>query len=50
MDKDGSGAMDAAELQSALSDGNWTPFNPETVRLTIGERFMVGMQTRPRNE
>lgn len=36
VDKDRSGAIDAAELQSALSNGNWTPFNPETVRLMIG--------------
>ncbi|CAL4071260.1 unnamed protein product, partial [Meganyctiphanes norvegica] len=36
VDKDRSGAIDARELQSALSNGNWTPFNPETVRLMIG--------------
>ncbi|XP_066969880.1 programmed cell death protein 6 isoform X1 [Macrobrachium rosenbergii] len=36
VDKDRSGFIDARELQSALSNGNWTPFNPETVRLMIG--------------
>lgn len=36
VDKDRSGAIDAAELQAALSNGNWTPFNPDTVRLMIG--------------
>ncbi|XP_045608369.1 programmed cell death protein 6 isoform X2 [Procambarus clarkii] len=36
VDKDRSGAIDARELQSALSNGNWTPFNPDTVRLMIG--------------
>ncbi len=32
VDKDSSGAINAQELQSALSNGTWTPFNPETVR------------------
>jgi len=32
VDKDRSGAINAVELQSALSNGTWTPFNPETVR------------------
>ncbi|XP_018025524.1 programmed cell death protein 6 isoform X2 [Hyalella azteca] len=36
VDKDRSGAIDALELQTALSNGNWTPFNPDTVRLMIG--------------
>lgn len=35
VDKDRSGAIDARELQSALSNGNWTPFNPDTVKLMI---------------
>ncbi|XP_076302121.1 apoptosis-linked gene-2 [Lasioglossum baleicum] len=36
VDKDRSGAITADELQLALSNGTWTPFNPETVRLMIG--------------
>ncbi|XP_042861315.1 programmed cell death protein 6-like [Penaeus japonicus] len=36
VDRDRSGAIDARELQSALSNGNFTPFNPETIKLMIG--------------
>ncbi|XP_041378680.1 programmed cell death protein 6-like [Gigantopelta aegis] len=36
VDKDRSGAISSDELQQALSNGTWTPFNPETVRLMIG--------------
>ncbi|XP_043501485.1 programmed cell death protein 6 isoform X2 [Polistes fuscatus] len=36
VDKDCSGSITADELQQALSNGTWTPFNPETVRLMIG--------------
>lgn len=36
VDKDRSGAITAEELQSALSNGTWAPFNPETVRLMLG--------------
>ncbi|CAK1544720.1 unnamed protein product [Leptosia nina] len=36
VDKDGSGFITADELQQALSNGTWSPFNPETVRLMIG--------------
>ncbi|XP_039298835.1 programmed cell death protein 6 isoform X1 [Nilaparvata lugens] len=36
VDKDRSGYISADELQLALSNGTWTPFNPETVRLMIG--------------
>ncbi|KAJ7337064.1 Programmed cell death protein 6 [Desmophyllum pertusum] len=36
IDKDGNGSISADELQLALSNGAWTPFNPETVRLMIG--------------
>ncbi|CAH3026555.1 unnamed protein product [Porites evermanni] len=36
VDKDRSGAISTNELQQALSNGTWTPFNPETVRLMIG--------------
>lgn len=35
VDKDGSGAISDEELQQALSNGSWTPFNPHTVRLMI---------------
>lgn len=37
VDRDRSGYINADELQSALSNGTWSPFNPETVRLMIGE-------------
>lgn len=36
MDKDRSGFISSDELQMALSNGTWTPFNPETIRLMIG--------------
>lgn len=36
VDRDRSGFISADELQSALSNGTWTPFNAETVRLMIG--------------
>ncbi|KAK5644261.1 hypothetical protein RI129_008106 [Pyrocoelia pectoralis] len=36
VDKDRSGYISAEELQIALSNGTWSPFNPETVRLMIG--------------
>ncbi|XP_017878207.1 programmed cell death protein 6 isoform X2 [Ceratina calcarata] len=36
VDRDKSGSITADELQQALSNGTWTPFNPETVRLMIG--------------
>lgn len=35
IDKDGNGRITAYELQQALSNGSWTPFNPETIRLMI---------------
>lgn len=37
VDQDRSGYITADELQKALSNGTWTPFNPETVRLMIGK-------------
>lgn len=40
VDKDRSGTITADELQQALSNGTWTPFNPETVRLMIGMIFL----------
>lgn len=36
VDRDRSNAISSKELQEALSNGTWTPFNPETVRLMIG--------------
>uniref|UniRef100_A0A914UPC6 EF-hand domain-containing protein n=1 Tax=Plectus sambesii TaxID=2011161 RepID=A0A914UPC6_9BILA len=36
VDKDRSGAISSNELQTALSNGTWQPFNPETCRLMIG--------------
>lgn len=36
VDRDRSGQITAVELQQALSNGTWAPFNPETVRLMIG--------------
>ncbi|KAK8769999.1 hypothetical protein V5799_013536 [Amblyomma americanum] len=35
LDKNRSGKINATELQSALSNGTWKPFNPDTVRLMI---------------
>jgi len=35
VDKDRSGHINVNELQSALSNGTWQPFNPETIRLMI---------------
>ncbi|EEB19072.1 Programmed cell death protein, putative [Pediculus humanus corporis] len=35
VDKDGSGAISEDELQQALSNGSWTPFNSHTIRLMI---------------
>ncbi|XP_008192278.1 programmed cell death protein 6 isoform X1 [Tribolium castaneum] len=37
VDRDRSGFINAEELQAALSNGTWSPFNPETVRLMIGK-------------
>ncbi|CAK8684985.1 unnamed protein product [Clavelina lepadiformis] len=36
VDKDRSGQITTKELQEALANGTWKPFNPETVRLMIG--------------
>lgn len=36
VDKDRSGQITMHELGQALSNGTWTPFNPETIRLMIG--------------
>jgi len=39
VDRDGSGSINANELQSALSNGTFSPFNPETCRLMIVGMF-----------
>ncbi|XP_048450639.1 programmed cell death protein 6, partial [Rhincodon typus] len=36
VDRDRSGVITESELQQALSNGTWTPFNPKTVRSIIG--------------
>lgn len=36
VDRDRSGQITANELGPALSNGTWTPFNPETIRMMIG--------------
>lgn len=35
VDKDGSGALTEAELRTALVNGDWSPFDPHTVRMMI---------------
>jgi len=39
VDRDRSGQITTKELQEALSNGTWKPFNPETVRLMIGKKL-----------
>lgn len=36
VDQDHSGKITSEELRTALHNGNWSPFNPETCRLMIG--------------
>ncbi|CAF1230790.1 unnamed protein product [Adineta ricciae] len=36
VDTDRSGSISSNELQAALSNGTWSPFNPETIRMMIG--------------
>ncbi|XP_072365943.1 programmed cell death protein 6 [Scyliorhinus torazame] len=36
VDRDRSGVISESELQQALSNGTWTPFNPKTVKSIIG--------------
>ncbi|UJR28832.1 hypothetical protein I4U23_010056 [Adineta vaga] len=36
VDTDRSGSITSNELQAALSNGTWSPFNPETIRMMIG--------------
>jgi Ca2+-binding EF-hand superfamily protein len=36
VDRDNSDQISSEELQKALSNGTWTPFNPETCRIMIG--------------
>ena len=40
VDADRSGQITANELQQALTNGNWSHFNPEACRLMIGMRSM----------
>lgn len=35
VDRDGSGALTEAELRTALVNGDWSPFDPHTVRMMI---------------
>jgi len=35
VDKDGSGQLSEAELRTALVNGDWSPFDPHTVRMMI---------------
>lgn len=35
VDRDGSGALTEAELKTALVNGDWSPFDPHTVRMMI---------------
>ena len=37
VDHDRSGVISAAELQQALTNADWTHFNPESVRLMISK-------------
>ncbi|XP_046843194.1 programmed cell death protein 6-like [Xenia sp. Carnegie-2017] len=36
IDTDRNGSINGDELQRALANGTWTPFNPETIRLMMG--------------
>ncbi len=44
IDKDGSGMLSAEEIQRALSNGTWTPFNIMTVQAMIGMFSASGRQ------
>jgi hypothetical protein len=37
VDRNNDGDIDASELQAALSNGTWLPFNPDTVKLMISK-------------
>ena len=41
VDEDRNGHITASELQQALTNGNWSHFNPETCRLMIGACVFV---------
>lgn len=41
VDRDRSGFINAEELRQALSNGSWSPFNFETVRLMIGKSIFT---------
>ncbi|KAJ1372566.1 hypothetical protein KIN20_034753 [Parelaphostrongylus tenuis] len=44
VDKDRSGNISVDELQRALSNGTWNPFNPETCRLMIGIERSISLR------
>ena len=44
VDTDHSGSISVHELQTALVNGDWSPFNIETVRMMVGI-FDTGMLT-----
>jgi len=44
VDTDRSGQISAMELQSALTNGNWSNFNAETCRLMIGNGHGVSSE------
>ena len=44
VDSDKSGQITAMELQQALTNGNWSHFNPETCRLMIGKYILLKSQ------
>jgi len=46
VDADHSNSISATELQQALTNGNWSHFNPETCRLMIGKACYVCMPLR----
>ena len=46
VDADRSGQITAVELQQALTNGNWSHFNPEACRLMIGMYMYVILQIR----
>ena len=39
IDASGSGTISATELQAALTNADWSPFNDETCQLMIGQFF-----------
>jgi len=50
VDKNGDGEINSSELQSALSNGTWVPFNPTTVQIMINMFSARRSGTIGRNE